>query len=76
MKTYSYQMTGTAAAGQTWRTAGTIELSNAEFSNASAVALLDSFQQLTKGKAVYGKPGVGCEGPYSVTRLLIEEATQ
>jgi hypothetical protein len=31
-----------------------------------------SFWKLLHGEAVYGKPGVGCDGPYEVRRLLIE----
>lgn len=36
-------------------------------------AMRASFDQLTNGEAVYGQPGLGCEGPYTVTRMLIEE---
>jgi hypothetical protein len=32
------------------------------------------FQQLTEGKAVYGQPGVGCKGPYTIKKIVIEEA--
>ena len=64
---------GTAARGQTWTTTGEIEIE--ELGNFSAVpdlALKDSFLKLTHGNAIYGLPGVGCNGPYTITRMLIE----
>jgi len=27
---------------------------------------------LTSGKAVFGSPGIGCQGPYKMRSLLIE----
>lgn len=66
---YDYRMDGTAADGQTWSTQGTVVC---EFGDALFNATRDSFRLLTDGRAVYGKPGVGCVGPYNVTRLSIE----
>jgi hypothetical protein len=66
-------MDGEAAAGQSWITNGTIELPNpGEFVRLSELALRDSFQKLTNGKAVYGKPGLGCTGPYKIRKLVLE----
>jgi hypothetical protein len=67
-------MIGSAADGQTWTTSGAIVTANAgEFTGVPTRAMLESFKQLTKGNAVYGKPGLGCRGPYSMKRLVIED---
>jgi len=70
---YTYTAEGTAAGGQTWKTSGTI---HCDFFNTLFHATRDSFDQLTQGKAVYGQPGVGCQGPYDVTRIVIERVKQ
>jgi hypothetical protein len=74
---YHYQMSGTAAAGQTWETRGTVTTSEpGQFLNTATLALRDTFDQLTQGRAVFGKPGLACDGPYRCTRLVIEELRQ
>ena len=70
MKIFRYSISGIAAEDQSWHTTGIIKVKNA--SEVFDVAMRDSFQQLTQGKAVYGKPGVGCVGPYELYRILIE----
>jgi len=58
----------------TWQTSGEVDI--VERGNFPAVldeAMLATFKQLTEGRAVYGKPGVGCRGPYTFKRVLIEE---
>ena len=71
---YSYQVSGTASQGQTWEATGTAETENlGDFMLVPEMAMRDAFMQMTQGKAVYGKPGVGCSGPYRITRLVIEE---
>lgn len=67
---YSYDIAGTAADGQTWETTGTVEC---EFVAAYDRAMRASFAQLTGGKAVYGEPGKGCNGPYKINRVEIRE---
>jgi len=70
---YTFSINGLAADGQTWETQGTVETHKAgDFVHATNDALRQSFQQLTKGKAIYGKPGVACKGPYTLTKLVIE----
>ena len=32
-----------------------------------------SFMKLTRGQAVFGNPGIGCSGPYHVTKFTISE---
>jgi hypothetical protein len=72
-KYYSYTVEGTARDGQTWKTTGTVV---AEFAAAFNDAMLDSFKQLTSGRAVFGKPGIGCNGPYDIHRFTIEQVRQ
>jgi hypothetical protein len=71
---YNYEIYGKAAGGQTWSTKGSIEQEQlGDFPSVPTQALIDSFNQLTEGKAVYGQPGLGCEGPYTIKRMLIEQ---
>lgn len=73
MITYRFTMDGTAADGQTWRTNGEVSAEQAgDFPLLLEQAQRDSFMQLTRGKAVFGKPGVGCRGPYSIKKFLFE----
>lgn len=65
-----YVAEGTAADGQTWRTEGDID---ASFPDCFDRAMVHSFQQLTQGKAAFGKQGVGCRGPYKVKRFELTE---
>jgi hypothetical protein len=73
--TYTYRINGTAAGGQTWETSGSIEALPGQFPAVCNQALSESFDKLTQGNAVFGFPGLGCQGPYVLTRLLIEVAT-
>jgi hypothetical protein len=70
MKKWLFKLAGTGAGGQTWETRGTI---NCDAGQAFAEAMRESFQQLTDGRAVFGLPGVGCNGPYDVVRIEIEQ---
>jgi len=68
---YRYEICGTGNGGQSWKTQGTLE---GRFPDLTGKAMRESFIQLTQGKAIYGKPGVRCHGPYHITKFLIEEA--
>ena len=71
---YSYEIKGKAANGQTWTVNGYLNtIKQGDFYLAPHMAIKDAFEKLTDGKAVYGQPGVGCNGPYEFTRLLIEK---
>lgn len=70
IKRYHFQMQGTAAQGQTWAVSGDIE---AEWHDVLDVSMKHTFGKLTQGKAVYGKPGVGCRGPYNITLFKVEQ---
>ncbi len=75
MTRYLYDIAGTGANGQTWRTTGTVEpvadSRTPVFTAALLLAQVQSFHQLTNGKAEYGQPGVGCNGPYTIVTFLV-----
>ena len=66
---YDVTTEGAGADGQTWTTRATIE---SEFHDVFETAMEDMFLQLTQGRAEFGNPGVGCNGPYTITRMVIE----
>jgi hypothetical protein len=70
-KVYQYMMQGTAAEDQTWATEGTITDTRNDIISMFTGIMRASFHQLTSGKAEFGKPGVGCNGPYDITRITI-----
>jgi len=69
---YRWSIKGLAARGQTWETKGSTECIPGEFGGMLMVILGESFHQLTFGMAVYGKPGLGCNGPYRIQSVHIE----
>lgn len=74
--TYAYTIEGTGADGATWKVQGTVpNVAPGGFMDCFTKAMLSAFSQLTAGKAIYGKPGVGCRGPYKVTHLVLKEQT-
>jgi hypothetical protein len=76
MTVYLYTIIGTAADAQTWEATGILECKPGDFASLPDEAMKAAFHQLTNGKAVYGKPGIGCRGPYRITRFVIEEQKQ
>lgn len=64
-----YTIHGTAAREQTWECTGVISDCDWSDHNLMIRAMTDAFYQLTDGKAVFGKPGVGCQGPYELSRV-------
>jgi len=70
-KHYRWMMTGTAAQGQTWTVQGNVELDN--FTTCLTLIMPTVFNALTEGKAEYGKPGIGCNGPYAIKTFTISE---
>lgn len=72
MITYTYTIEGRAADDQTWTVVGAVETEReGDFMNAVNIAMREGFMELTRGKAVYGRPGEGCRGPYQISRLEI-----
>ena len=74
IRNYEWKIEGTAAGGQTWSVTGTTPVKPGDFPLVPSLAIEASFDALTQGRAVYGKPGEGCNGPYTITRLCIELA--
>lgn len=68
IRNYKFKCEGSAKDYQTWTTEGTFR---GELGDAFTAALRQSFEQLTQGKAVFGKPGVSCQGPYDISRIEI-----
>jgi len=72
-KPYRFTVHGCGVGGATFEASGSAVC---EFPESFEIAMLETFRQLTNGKAVYGSPGVGCNGPYSIRRIVIEEVPQ
>lgn len=69
---YTFCVQGKAADGQSWKVEGDVVSERAgDFQLVLNSAMERSFFQLTRGKAVFGRPGVGCRGPYSITSLSV-----
>jgi hypothetical protein len=69
---YIFTVEGTAASGaQTFTCTGELEDLPGNFSKILDKAMNATFMQLTDGKAVFGTPGVGCHGPYGITRFQV-----
>ena len=73
IRTYKYTIKGRASGGQQWQTEGEIADAGNDLVIVFNRAMESSFHQLTNGQAVFGKPGVGCKGPYSIQSALIEK---
>lgn len=65
---YDFKVIGAAAGGQTWTVFGEV---TCEFNDVLSRITLECFERLTSDRAVFGKPGVGCNGPYQIERLEI-----
>jgi hypothetical protein len=76
MQTYKYEISGTAAHGQTWVASGMFAYHLDRISDAIDEAHRQAFEQLTEGNAVYGHPGESCDGPYMISKLVIEKIQQ
>ena len=72
MQEYGYEISGGASGDQTWTAKGAVCVARpGQFGQVPTLALANAFHALTTGRAVYGKPGVGCAGPYIVSRMTI-----
>ena len=70
---YNYVMRGSGANGQTWATSGVLTDGSNDIMGLFNLMMRDSFAQLTNGRAVFGRPGEGCAGPYEIERIVIEK---
>jgi hypothetical protein len=76
MQRFLYTVAGIAADGQTWNCADAVEVeTDKQFVETVNKVLRDCFVKLTKGEAVFGRPGLGCSGPYRVTAMNIKLET-
>lgn len=69
---WRFTFQGKTGGGVDWKTEGECVgdiADNSVFSD----AMRRSFQQLTGGKAIFGSPGAGCRGPYSITSFRLEK---
>ena len=67
---YKYELSGTASRGQTWSCRGFVEC---ELGEVLHLSMRETFISLTEGKRVeFGKPELGCGGPYAIDRVVIE----
>ena len=73
MKHYRFAIAGSGANGQSWKTSGTL---HCDFIHAFDAAMEETFRQLTQGLAVYGRPGLGCLGPYDIHSVEIKQEKQ
>lgn len=67
-RNYNFTMIGIGGNDTPWQTSGVV---NCEFHDVTKEALKMSFQMLTEGTAVYGKPGP-CGGPYRIDHFTAE----
>jgi hypothetical protein len=72
VRKFRYDVRGLAADGQTWDVRGECSDANG-WPDCLSEAMALAFHQLTNGKAVFGKPGVGCRGPYQITLFHFED---
>lgn len=73
---FTYEVEGTAVDGCTWRVTGEVDSLATDFMLIIERAMQSVFNQLTQGKAVYGQPGKGCQGPYKITKLLLQKGAR
>ena len=73
IKRYHFIIEGANSNGNTWRASGSFDC---EFPEVWDRAMEATFHQLTKGLAVYGKPGLGCRGPYDISYVEIKQERQ
>jgi hypothetical protein len=73
MKPYRYTVEGSGAGGNTFKTEGVI---TAEFHDSFNTAMIETFNKLTNGRALYGNPGAGCSGPYDIHAITIAQVKQ
>lgn len=75
---YRWQISGQDSRNNCWSTSGTLPgpYKPGEFDIALSDAQMQAFMQLTAGKALFGRPGVACRGPYRITRLQMEEVSE
>lgn len=69
---WKFTFEGTDSVGESWRTECEVAAERGDLEGAFINARHKSFRELTQGAAVYGKPGVGCKGPYRIQKVTME----
>lgn len=70
---YVAKVSGTDANGEAWSVESRLDvIEPIDWARLYAAAIDGAFKTLTNGRAVYGKPGVSCRGPYRIAALHIE----
>lgn len=76
MRVYNYTMAGTGADDAPWEVSGQLSIDDPhEFTRTCNELARDAFLGLTSGRATFGHPGVGCLGPYRVTKFSFEQTS-
>jgi hypothetical protein len=71
---FTFHVTGIDGNRQKWSFEGrTSDSGIGGFVAMTDVVMEKVFLALTEGRALYGKPGVACSGPYQIRTLRIEE---
>lgn len=71
---YTFTVSGTDSVGKGWQTQTKHPVDGVpDFEKIFARGMAESFAMLTGGKAVFGEPGIGCTGPYDITKIVIEQ---
>jgi hypothetical protein len=71
-RNWDYLVEGTDGSGAEWSVKGALSAVDEERARKLAQQL--AFQELTGGRATFGKPGDGgCRGPYKITKLEVKE---
>lgn len=73
MATFRYFVQSTAAREQTFAVDGSVTVpAIVDWNLLMRNVLRLSFEALTEGRAIYGKPGEGCQGPFTITKIVLE----
>ena len=76
VRVYNFEISGRSADDQTWTVSGDVTDSANDVGAAFDAAMRLAFSRLTEGKAIFGKPGVGCKGPYSIDKIVLERSAE
>lgn len=72
-KTYRYFVDGSDVNGEAFQITGYVDaVAGDVWTKVPEVIGSEVFIQLTNGKAVFGKPGLTCKGPYTIDTITIK----
>jgi len=73
IKVYRWRLKGRGAGDVSWKTEGELRLDVKDFPMLLSFIMKASFVKLTKGEAIFGEPGRGCEGPYDIDEIEVTQ---